>query len=514
MSGNAGLGKVVSKNNQLSNGYVLGGGGLTACKHANGRDWWIVMPKLFSNCIYEYLLTPRGIDSMGLQCIGDTFAHNTDRGQAYFTPDGSKFIWGNPYDSLHIMDFDRCTGKFSNNVPRIAVYDSLSVALQVPYFINVCASPNSRFLYVGSGTELWQFDLWADTIAESKILIKNMWQNKPFSSTQVSQLGPDGKIYIAPIGADTFFNVINTPDSPGLSCNFKVNGLLAPTYHFDAMPVYPNYRLGALTGSPCDTLRSACTITDTTINISICKGQTYSVGDSIYSQTGSYSDTLQNSGGCDSIVNLQLTVWPISSDSITASICAGQTYTVGTFTHNQTGSYSDTLQNRNGCDSIVSLQLTVDSVTVQVSQPAPDTFIVAGNGNITWLNCDSNRLVEGATSDTFVPKTSGTYAAIVTYGNCADTSECFTAVVNGIQAVSDNQVRIYPNPTGNTLHIILSENVAHTVSLYDLNGALLSAFRYEGSSEQLDLSNLSNGVYFIVMNADGWSVRRKVVKLD
>ncbi len=514
MSGNHGLGVVRSKNNILVAGYTMGEGGLSACKHGNGRDWWIFVPKLFSNCYYQYLLTPLGLDSLGLQCFGDSFATNTDRGQSCFTPDGSKFIWCTPFDSLHIMDFDRCSGMFSNNRPKIPIYDSLSVATGAYFFTGVAVSPDSRYLYVGSGTELWQFDLFADTIAKSRILLQNLAQDAVQSSTETLQLGPDGKIYINPIGQDTFFHVINTPDSPGLACNFKENGLRTPTYHWDAMPIYPNYRLGALTGSPCDTLRSACTITDTTINISICKGQSYSFGDSIYSQAGSYADTLQNSGGCDSIINLQLTVLPNSADSITASICAGQTYSVGTFTHNQTGSYSDTLQNMHGCDSIVSLQLTVDSVTVQVSQPAADTFIVTGNGNITWLNCDSNRLVEGATSDTFVPKTSGTYAAIVTSGNCADTSECFTAVVNGIQAVSDNQVRIYPNPTGNTLHIILSENTAHTISLYDLNGALLSAFHYEGSSEQLDLSKLSNSIYFIVINADGWWVRRKVVKLD
>jgi hypothetical protein len=329
------------------------------------------------------------------------------------------------------------------------------------------------------------------------------------------QIAPNGKLYASPWdGGYSFLHVINSPNLKGDSCDFIYGGQPAYSLNVNAVPNMINYSLGPLVGSGCDTIAPVCNTTDTFLNASICNGQTYSVGDSIYSQTGSYSDTLQNSGGCDSIVNLHLTVLPISHDSITASICAGQTYTVGTFTHNQTGIYSDTLQNMNGCDSIVSLQLMVDSVTAQVSQPAPDTFIVTGNGTIAWLNCDSNQLIEGATSDTFIAKTSGTYAAIVTNGNCADTSQCFTAVVNGIQAVSDNQVRIYPNPTGNTLHIVLSENTAHTVSLYDLNGALLFAFHYEGSSEQLDLSNLSNGVYFIVMNANGWSVRQRVVKLD
>jgi hypothetical protein len=254
MHGNNGLGILTDRNHILISDYIVGQGGMAACKHANGRDWWIFVPKLFTNCFYQFLLSPEGIDSMGLQCVGDSFASNTNRGAASFTPDGSKFIWCTPYDSLHIMDFDRCTGLLNSNIPKIAVYDSISTAMQVPLFEGISVSPNSRYLYVSSGSELWQFDLWADTIAKSEFLIENLAQTNPQSTTESTQLGPDGKIYISPIGADTFFHVINAPDSHGLACNFRENGLLTPTWHFDAMPLYPNYRLGALVGSACDTI--------------------------------------------------------------------------------------------------------------------------------------------------------------------------------------------------------------------------------------------------------------------
>jgi hypothetical protein len=254
MKANNGLGAVRRKNVIMAADYLMGEGGLSACRHANGRDWWIFVPKLFSNCYYQYLLSPKGFDSLGLQCAGDSFATNTDRGGSCFSPDGSKFIWVTPYDSLHIMDFDRCTGLLSSSGQPIPIYDSLALANNTVYIMGVAVSPNSQYLYVGSGTELWQFNLLANNIAESRVLIDNLAQGLVLSSTETLQLGPDGKIYINPIGQDTFFHVINLPDSPGVACKFEKNGISTPTYHWECMPLYPNYRLGPLTGSACDTI--------------------------------------------------------------------------------------------------------------------------------------------------------------------------------------------------------------------------------------------------------------------
>jgi hypothetical protein len=77
MSANNGMGAVMDKNHVLVNDFIMGEGGFAACKHANGRDWWIFVPKLFSNCYYQFLLTPEGIETLGLQCVGDSFNTRT-----------------------------------------------------------------------------------------------------------------------------------------------------------------------------------------------------------------------------------------------------------------------------------------------------------------------------------------------------------------------------------------------------------------------------------------------------
>ena len=67
------------------------------------------------------------------------------------------------------------------------------------------------------------------------------------------QLGPDGKIYISP-GGKPYLNVIENPNESGIACNFTQHEFLLPSQHILGLPNMPNYRLGRLEGSPCDSL--------------------------------------------------------------------------------------------------------------------------------------------------------------------------------------------------------------------------------------------------------------------
>jgi hypothetical protein len=461
--GNGGLGAVVKKNVSFLNGTIMRTGGITACKHANGRDYWIVIGISDTNGFYKFLLTPDTILGPFIQYIGPVFPFQDDYASSKFSQDGSKYVTGiYGYAPILIMDFDRCTGEFSNvdTVFNEASTDPINNPLSG--CVSLEFSPNGRFVYASNVINLNQYDLLSANIQDS-VAVYTADSNE-FYGINLIQSAPDGKIYGSTFnGGLKAFHVVNYPDSLGESCDFVYGGQPTITYNDMNVPNLINYQLGPLAGSGCDTIPALCNSATT---------------------------------------------------SITASVCKGQAYTVGNFVHNQTGFYSDTLQNINGCDSVVSLQLTVDTVAMQLSQPSHDTLIVSGSGSITWLDCNANQLVEGATSTTFVPKTSGMYAAIVTSGNCSDTSECVTAIANGIQEINNNYVRIYPNPTNSIISIVLSQSIPHTVILYDMNGALLSVFHYKGFSEQLDLSNFSNGVYFITINTDAWSVKQKVVKME
>ena len=85
------------------------------------------------------------------------------------------------------------------------------------------------------------------------------WDGTLFKNTfpvnfYLSQLAPDGRIYINSTGSSVSMHVINFPGRSGNDCQFIQNGLQTPTQIRYEMPNFPNYRLGPLDGSSCDTL--------------------------------------------------------------------------------------------------------------------------------------------------------------------------------------------------------------------------------------------------------------------
>jgi hypothetical protein len=92
---------------------------------------------------------------------------------------------------------------------------------------------------------------------------------------------------------------------------------------------------------------------------SICAGESYNFQGQSLTETGLYTDTLTAVGGCDSILLLQLSVLPASSTTLNTSICAGQTLDFNGQSLTEAGIYTATLTNAAGCDSLVTLNLSV-----------------------------------------------------------------------------------------------------------------------------------------------------------
>ncbi len=250
MANDDGFGEVIEVN-QIFLKDTLCYGKLTATKHANGRDWWLLIPKWNSAVYFTFLLTPNGLVSYGTQKIGS--APLTNAGQSVFSPDGTKYVRYNVPGSqvggyLDIFDFDRCTGLLSN--PR-----NLHLTTQVG-MPGAAISPNSRYLYVANGLWLHQYDLEATNLAASKVLIGTYdgYQSPSPTPFFMLQLAPNGKIYMNSASSVDVLHVIHSPDLPGSACRLEQHGVQLPTRNDWSMPNFPNYRLGPLDGSPCDTL--------------------------------------------------------------------------------------------------------------------------------------------------------------------------------------------------------------------------------------------------------------------
>lgn len=244
-----GLGKVLEKNIPLIHD-TLCFGKLTATKHANGRDWWIIVPKYNKPTYFIYLLTPQGVDTFPPQTIGNpTFSNE---GQATFSPDGTHYVrlnnLGYEYGAwMDICDFDRCTGKLSNYQGFYKIVGGSA---------GVSISPNSHFLYFSRGITVHQYDLWASDVEASEILVATYdgFANPLPTNFWMSQLALDGKIYVGSNSSVKNYHVIQHPDRLGLACDFEQHAIDLPTIASRSIPTFPYYRLGPLDGSSCDTL--------------------------------------------------------------------------------------------------------------------------------------------------------------------------------------------------------------------------------------------------------------------
>ena len=257
MNLNNGLGSVVEKN-QIVIDDILMAGNITATKHSNGRDWWILVRKYESNQYYRLLVSPDGIDNQGIQEIGISFSIGI--GQSVFSPDGSKYVvYNGNYiwegGLLNIYDFDRCSGLLSDPI-QAANIDSA-------YTLGAAISTNSRYLYLSSFNYIYQYDLEANDILGSKdtVAVYDGYELKIAPTIGIPtrfslmQLAPDGKIYISIPGGVNVLHVINNPNEAGEACDVAQHSVFLPTYNSRTMPNFPNYRLGA-SSEPCDSIVS------------------------------------------------------------------------------------------------------------------------------------------------------------------------------------------------------------------------------------------------------------------
>ncbi|MBM3411627.1 MAG: hypothetical protein FJY18_08365, partial [Bacteroidetes bacterium] len=188
-------------------------------------------------------------------------------------------------------------------------------------------------------------------------------------------------------------------------------------------------------------------VSSMTLVIVLCQPNTYQVGTSVYYQTGLYSDTLINQFGCDSVVSLNLTVNPVSTSTVNAQICSSSTYTLGTQTFDSAGVYQIVLANGQGCDSVITLNLSViqpSSSTINQSICAPNSYLFNGQSY----------------------STSGTYTATLTNAAGCDSVVTLNLTVNQqvLFAISLNGTTYGAQSGGHTIPACSNNNYSFTLA--------------------------------------------------
>ena len=340
-----------------------------------------------------------------------------------------------------------------------------------------------------------------------------------FNGQQLSSSGIYHDTLIAITGCDSIVNLTLTIIPPAISINETIcfgDSIIFNGNYYSTNSVHIDTLLNSLGCDSIVTLTlSVLPLVASSVNQTICFGDSVNFNGTYYDSTAIYADTLSTAGGCDSIAYLNLTVLNAATSSFNQTICIGESFLFNGINETATGIYYDTLNAANNCDSVIALHLTVNNpnATIQLNG---NTLTATGNGIIQWINCDSGTFVIGAVGETFTPTVIGHYAAWVWDGLCNDTTNCIEVLLDGINEqfpLNNNQFSFYPNPVDENIIVQLSQPCENCrMEITNTLGGLVQSAEFKVQSMQLDIHLLPAGVYFISVHSDKMSAVKKFVK--
>ncbi|MFK2818654.1 M28 family peptidase [Flavobacteriaceae sp. LMIT009] len=115
-----------------------------------------------------------------------------------------------------------------------------------------------------------------------------------------------------------------------------------------------------------------------------------------------------------------------------------------------------------------------------------------------WLDCDNNMaVISGEVSQSFTPSSNGSYAVEVTSDSCVEISECINFNTLGVDQFTKDEIDIFPNPVTSKLQVNLKVIEQAQLSILNIEGKKVLELQLLKKLNEIDMSNLSNGVYFI-----------------
>ncbi|MBL7778801.1 MAG: T9SS type A sorting domain-containing protein [Chitinophagales bacterium] len=251
---------------------------------------------------------------------------------------------------------------------------------------------------------------------------------------------------------------------------------------------------------------------ENTINAGICTGQSYTFKGQQLTQAGQYFDTLQTTLGCDSFIMLNLTVNSFVTGSVSQAICQGQSYTFNGQQLTQAGQYLDTLVSVGGCDSIVTLTLTVNALPQPTITQSGNTLSTQSFSSYQWQLNNGN--INNATAQNYTATQNGSYTVLVTDANgCSNTSSALNVTIVGIGEIASFRTVIYPNPTTNVINIESEEEI-QSIQVADVTGRIIiTQSNLATRNLQLATSILAEATYFIhIKTTSGKTAVKSFVK--
>lgn len=199
----------------------------------------------------------------------------------------------------------------------------------------------------------------------------------------------------------------------------------------------------------------------------------------------------------------------VTSSTTTVNACDTYTWAENSQTYTATGMYSVTLTNAGGCDSLVYLDLTIETLDPGTSLSGNTITANQSGATYQWIDCATGDPIAGETNQSYTATAIGNYAVIVTSTTCgSDTSACVLAGSGGIdENTLLNGVEIYPNPSNGEFTIAVAGllNEALEITVTDLNGKVVARETRAAQNGDVNvdfrLTAVEPGVYMVTIAA-------------
>ncbi len=243
------------------------------------------------------------------------------------------------------------------------------------------------------------------------------------------------------------------------------------------------------------------------LNIEECGS--YELNDEVYLESGTFTQVLQNQFGCDSTITLNLSILEPSAASISETTC-GEEFVLNGISYAESGTYTQNLINLAGCDSTLTLELEILNIETAVVIDENTLTAVASTSNYQWVDCSNeNEPIEGATEQSFTPTVNGNYAVIITENNCEEISECTEVIIIRVEEQKNDLVLIYPNPSVGAFNVQTQEEIKN-VRIFNISGAEIK-IDYQKGSKQVNAFDLTPGNYLIEIHLENTIVHSNLL---
>lgn len=287
------------------------------------------------------------------------------------------------------------------------------------------------------------------------------------------------------------------------------------------------------TAGGCDSIvKTDLTVTPAIVGgsrqVTTCAGKPVKIGNIFYGVDGVYKDTVKTTGGCDSIVDVTLTVTKAPNGSQSLTICEGKPLVINNHIYSKTGVYIDTVKAPGGCDSILTTNLTVNlSPIATLDLSNTDTVCIGLNVTLNGgLPAGGVYSGVGVTGNIFNTNTAGLGVHPITY-TITDLKGCegfvkaniYVALCTSVndERVTNNMV-VYPNPYSDkfTIELTLAKSDLVSITMMNLLGETVKHIEKSVLSgvykNEIDSKELPNGIYFITVQTSDSRIIQRVIK--